>query len=165
MEIDGDTMARVITRLRRAQGQIGCAEDDHLRRIITDRDIVTRCIARGVDPGSITAGELAHGMPVTIESQADVTEVLRPMEPHQIHRLSVIESQQPLGMISQAGPATREAARSAPARRRRHRRHRGELSVFLGHRGSVSPRRQELAIRSGAGSAVDRANRPVFLPR
>jgi len=109
MEIDGDTMARVITRLRRAQGQIGCAEDDHLRRIITDRDIVTRCIARGVDPANVTAGELADGMPVAIESQADVTEVLRAMKQHQVHRLPVIESQQPVGIISQA-----ELARHLP---------------------------------------------------
>ena len=79
-----------------------CGDDDRLRGIITDRDIVTKCIARGADPASVTAGELADGMPVTIESQADVTEVLRAMEQHQIHRLPVIESQQPVGMISQA---------------------------------------------------------------
>ncbi|HEY2640623.1 MAG TPA: CBS domain-containing protein [Streptosporangiaceae bacterium] len=79
-----------------------CADDDRLSGIITDRDIVTKCIARGIDPANVTAGELAHGMPVTIESQADVTEVLRAMEQHQIHRLPVIENQQPVGMISQA---------------------------------------------------------------
>jgi CBS domain-containing protein len=79
-----------------------CGDDDRLRGMITDRDIVTKCIARGLDPANVTAGELADGMPVTIESQADVTEVLRAMEQHQIHRLPVIESQQPVGMISQA---------------------------------------------------------------
>jgi CBS domain-containing protein len=79
-----------------------CGDDDRLSGIITDRDIVTKCIARGADPASITAGELAHDMPVTVESRADVTEVLRAMEQHQIHRLPVIESQQPVGMISQA---------------------------------------------------------------
>ena len=79
-----------------------CGDDDRLLGIITDRDIVTKCIARGVDPANVTAGELADRMPVTIEAQADVTEVLRSMEQHQIHRLPVIESQQPVGMISQA---------------------------------------------------------------
>jgi len=79
-----------------------CGADDRLLGIITDRDIVTKCIATGVDPANVTAGELAHGMPVTIEVQADVTEVLRAMGQHQIHRLPVIESQQPVGMISQA---------------------------------------------------------------
>jgi CBS domain-containing protein len=79
-----------------------CGDDDRLRGIITDRDIVIKCIAGGVDPTKATAGELAHDVPVTIESQADVAEVLRAMEQHKIHRLPVIESQQPVGMISQA---------------------------------------------------------------
>jgi CBS domain-containing protein len=79
-----------------------CGDDDRLRGMITDRDIVTKCIARGGDPASVTAGELAQGMPVTIESVADVADVLRAMEQNQIHRLPVIESQQPVGMISQA---------------------------------------------------------------
>jgi CBS domain-containing protein len=77
-------------------------DDDRLLGIITDRDIVTKCIASGADAASVTAGELAQGMPVTIESLADVTDVLRAMEQHQIHRLPVIESQQLVGMISQA---------------------------------------------------------------
>jgi CBS domain-containing protein len=79
-----------------------CGDDDRLRGIITDRDIVTKCIARGIDPANVTAGELADGKPVTIESQADVAEVLRAMERHQIHRLPVTEREQPVGMISQA---------------------------------------------------------------
>jgi CBS domain-containing protein len=79
-----------------------CGDDDRLRGIITDRDIVTKCIARGIDPANVMAGELADGNPVTIESQADVADVLRAMERHQIHRLPVTESQQPVGIISQA---------------------------------------------------------------
>jgi CBS domain-containing protein len=77
-------------------------DDDRLRGIVTDRDIVTKCIARGADPASTTAGELAEGMPVTVGPQADVAEVLHVMEEHQIRRLPVIENQQPVGMISQA---------------------------------------------------------------
>ena len=79
-----------------------CDDNDHIRGIITDRDIVTKCIARGIDPATTTAGELTDGLPVTIESQADVAEVLRAMQQHQIHRLPVTEGQQPVGMISQA---------------------------------------------------------------
>jgi len=77
-------------------------DDDRLQGIITDRDIVTKCIASGADPASVTAGDLAQGMPITIDSRADVTDVLRAMEQHQIHRLPVIEGQQVIGMISQA---------------------------------------------------------------
>jgi len=79
-----------------------CGDDDRLHGIITDRDIVTRCVARGADPATVTAGELAKGAPVTIDSSADVAEVLNVMEEHQIRRLPVIESHRLIGMISEA---------------------------------------------------------------
>lgn len=79
-----------------------CGDDDRLHGIITDRDIVTRCVAQGTDPAAITAGEFAKGAPVTIDSTADVTEVLNVMEEHRIRRLPVTESQRIVGMISEA---------------------------------------------------------------
>lgn len=98
-----ETLQHAAQQMRDLDGSLPVFGDDNsLRGIITDRDIVTKCIAGGVDPAKVTAGELTHGMPVTIESQADVTEVLHVMEQHKIHRLPVIESQQPVGMISEA---------------------------------------------------------------
>jgi CBS domain-containing protein len=87
---------------------VGCASFDRGRRHRDPGRSRLRGLAGtdvfgfGVDEANVTAGELAHGMPVTIEPQADVTDVLRGMEQHQIHRLLVIESQQPVSMISQA---------------------------------------------------------------
>jgi len=37
-----------------------CGDDDRLHGIITDRDIVVKCIAEGHDPSVITAQELAQ---------------------------------------------------------------------------------------------------------
>jgi CBS domain-containing protein len=79
-----------------------CGDDDRLHGIITDRDIVIKCVAAGGDPATATAGDLAQGRPVTISSGADVGEVLRAMEEHRIRRLPVIESHQLVGMISEA---------------------------------------------------------------
>ena len=79
-----------------------CSDDDRLLGIITDRDIVTKAIARGVDPADTTAGELAQGAPVTIDSQAEVAEVLNAMGEHQIRRLPVMENRRLVGMISEA---------------------------------------------------------------
>jgi CBS domain-containing protein len=36
-----------------------CGDDDRLHGIITDRDIVTKSIAHGADPATMTAGQLA----------------------------------------------------------------------------------------------------------
>ena len=43
-----------------------CGEDNRLKGILTDRDIVIRCLAEGGDPRTATAGELGQGKPVTI---------------------------------------------------------------------------------------------------
>jgi CBS domain-containing protein len=53
---------------------------------------VIRCVAAGGDPRSVTAGDLARGAPVTVDSAADVSGVLRAMEEHRIRHLPVIES-------------------------------------------------------------------------
>jgi CBS domain-containing protein len=83
-----------------------CGEDDRLHGIITDRDIVVKCLAAGGDPKRMTAGELAQGKPVTISSEADIRDVLRTMEEHQIRRLPIIDSDRRLvGMISEADVA------------------------------------------------------------
>jgi CBS domain-containing protein len=79
-----------------------CGDDDRLHGIITDRDIVTSCVAEGADPAATTAGELAKGTPVTVNSGADISAVLQAMEQNQIKRLPVIEDRRLVGMISQA---------------------------------------------------------------
>jgi CBS domain-containing protein len=79
-----------------------CDDNDTLHGIITDRDIVTKCVASGADPATVTAGQLAQGVLVTIDSSAQVTDVLNVMRQHQIRRLPVIDSDQPIGMITEA---------------------------------------------------------------
>jgi CBS domain-containing protein len=83
-----------------------CGEDDRLHSIITDRDIVVKCIADGRDPGTITARELAQGTPVWVDTQADTGEVLRLMQENTIRRLPVTENDRVVGMISEADLVT-----------------------------------------------------------
>ncbi|MEU3147403.1 MULTISPECIES: CBS domain-containing protein [unclassified Streptomyces] len=79
-----------------------CGPDDRLHGIITDRDIVVKCLARGKDPRTMTAGRLEQGKPVTIDAEADADQVLRTMEEHRIRRLPVIDNHRLVGMISEA---------------------------------------------------------------
>ena len=83
-----------------------CGLDNRLQGIITDRDIVVKCLAEGRDPRKTTAGDLAQGKPVWVDANADDGDVLRLMEDHHIRRLPVIEEQQIIGMISEADLAT-----------------------------------------------------------
>ncbi|MCE6994944.1 CBS domain-containing protein [Saccharothrix sp. S26] len=78
-----------------------CGEDDKLHGIITDRDIVLRCVAEGRDPASMKAGEMS-GHLHWVEADDDLSHVLRTMEEHQIRRLPVIEEHRLVGMVSEA---------------------------------------------------------------
>jgi uncharacterized membrane protein/predicted transcriptional regulator len=82
-----------------------CGEDDRLKGVITDRDIVVKAVARGRDAATTLVRELAEGKPVTIGADDSAEEAVRVMERHQIRRLPVIDRQRLVGIISQADVA------------------------------------------------------------
>ncbi|MCM3688645.1 CBS domain-containing protein [Kocuria rosea] len=86
-----------------------CGEDNRLKGVVTDRDIVVKCLAGGGDPRTVRAGELAEGKPVTIGADDSVEEAIRTMTDHQVRRLPVIDGHDLVGMVSQA-----DIARSMP---------------------------------------------------
>lgn len=100
-----DSAARMMRDLQVGALPI-CGNDDRLQGIITDRDIVVRCIAEGGDPRGMTAREMAQGTPIWVDADADQDEVLRLMEGNKIRRLPVMEGHRLVGMISEADLAT-----------------------------------------------------------
>jgi CBS domain-containing protein len=76
--------------------------DERMIGILTDRDIVVKCVARGQNPAKMTAGDLAQGTPRWIDAGADVAEVLNEMQSNRIRRLPVVENKRLVGMISEA---------------------------------------------------------------
>ncbi|BCB76563.1 hypoxic response protein Hrp1 [Phytohabitans flavus] len=103
------TLAEAAQKMRdKHVGSLPIQDDDEsLTGIITDRDIVVRCIAEGRDPQAMTAGELAQGIPIWVDAQADIEDVLAIMEDNAIRRLPVLDDEQRIvGMISEADLAT-----------------------------------------------------------
>jgi CBS domain-containing protein len=104
-----------------------CGDDNRLQGMITDRDIVVRYIADGVDPSSVTVADLADQLPVTIGADDSVEEALRTMAQHGVRRLPVIDGHDLVGVVSQADVAKHlpeelvgdlvEAISSAPSSR------------------------------------------------
>ncbi|WP_158880520.1 CBS domain-containing protein [Amycolatopsis anabasis] len=82
-----------------------CGEDNRLKGMLTDRDIVVKVLAQGKDPRAIQAGELAQGEAVTIGADDDAEEILRTMSRHQVRRLPVIDGHDLVGMVAQADVA------------------------------------------------------------
>ncbi|NLT05568.1 MAG: CBS domain-containing protein [Solirubrobacterales bacterium] len=79
-----------------------CGEDDRLKGMLTDRDIVVKVIAAGKDPSECRAGELGEGKPVTIGADDSVEEAVHTMMDHKVRRLPVIDGHRLIGIVSQA---------------------------------------------------------------
>lgn len=79
-----------------------CGADGALVGLVTDRDIVVRCVADGGDPTVTMAGELAEGEPVTIGADDPVEDVLSTMGEYQVRRLPVMDDGRLVGIISEA---------------------------------------------------------------
>ena len=85
-----------------------CGNDDRLKGMLTDRDIVVKALAQGKDPGSVKAGELGagDGKTVTVGADDSIDDALRAMTEHKVRRLPVIDGKELVGIISQADIAT-----------------------------------------------------------
>jgi CBS domain-containing protein len=84
-----------------------CGENDRLKGMLTDRDIVVRVLAHGMDPATTTAGELAQGKPITIDADASIDQALSLMREHAVRRLPVLDENKRLcGIIAEADIAT-----------------------------------------------------------
>jgi CBS domain-containing protein len=79
-----------------------CGDDDRLHGMITDRDIVIKCLAAEHDPNTTTAGQLAQGSVYHVDADASIDEMLNVMEEHQVRRLPVIDNHRLVGIVSEA---------------------------------------------------------------
>ncbi|MFW5474424.1 CBS domain-containing protein [Knoellia sp. CPCC 206450] len=79
-----------------------CGNDQKLHGIITDRDIVIKCVAEGKDAASCTAAELAQGKVTWVDADTDMSDIVEMMGREQIKRLPVISDHRLVGMISEA---------------------------------------------------------------
>ena len=68
--------------------------------VITDRDIVIRCIAEGHDPRSETAEHLMSRQVTIISPDDDIEQAAKIMEREEIRRLPVAENGRLVGVLS-----------------------------------------------------------------
>lgn len=91
-----------------------CGNDGRLRGVVTDRDIVTRCIAAGRNPGTVKVSQIMSGSVVGITPDMDTEDAAEIMGRRQIRRLPVLENEKLCGMIS-LGDLARADANTAQA--------------------------------------------------
>ena len=95
------TLDEIATIMRQEDvGAVPVVDDDELVGIVTDRDIVIRCIAEGRDPSKACAEDVLTEGLVTAEPEDDVEHAADLMSRNQIRRLPVVRDGQLVGMIS-----------------------------------------------------------------
>jgi CBS domain-containing protein len=83
-----------------------CGDDDRLKGMLTDRDIVVKALAQGRDPTSTTSGEFAQGTVHWIAEDASLDEALGMMREQAVKRLCVMDDDKRLtGIITEADVA------------------------------------------------------------
>jgi len=110
-----DTTLEEIAVLMRDEnvGSIPVLDDEVLVGIVTDRDIVVRCIADGKDASECTAEDVLSENLETVEPDDDAEEAARIMASRQIRRLPVVEDGKLVGMLSLGDIAVKESDRTA----------------------------------------------------
>jgi CBS domain-containing protein len=80
-------------------GAILVGQDDRLTGIITDRDIVTRCVAAGADPVVMTAGECQTPKVLYCCADDAVEDVLHDMGRNAVRRMVVLDDRKSKRMV------------------------------------------------------------------
>ena len=81
-------------------GAVLVAEGDRLLGIFTERDVVTRVVARGLDPRATRLSEVMTPAPLTVGPDKPFGYALSVMHEHGFRHLPVVEDGKPIGIVS-----------------------------------------------------------------
>ena len=85
-----------------------CSADGQLCGVVTDRDIVTRCLAAGKDPANTRIREVMTAGVITAMPDMDTAVAAHLMGRQQVRRLPVVENGKLCGMVSLGDLAIRQ---------------------------------------------------------
>jgi CBS domain-containing protein len=100
----GDSLATAARRMQ--EMDVGAlpvlGADNRLVGIVTDRDIVVKGVAAGLDPKECTVRVLIDAAPVCVGSQEEIEQAAAKMAEHRIRRLPVVDGGRLVGIVAQA---------------------------------------------------------------
>ena len=79
-----------------------CGKDGKLKGMLTDRDIVLRCVAADEDPSELKVKQAMTRRVVSVDPEDDLEAAARHMAEHQVRRLPVEQDGKLVGMVSLA---------------------------------------------------------------
>jgi CBS domain-containing protein len=81
-------------------GDVVVADGQSVVGVLTDRDIVVRTVAEGIDPMTVSVGSVCTSPPVLVAPDDSVADAVALMRRHAVRRLPVVDDGMPVGMVS-----------------------------------------------------------------
>ena len=102
-----ETAARMLTHYNIGILPV-CSENGTLRGLITDRDLVTRCLAANRNPGKTIVREIMSDSVLAVQPDMEASVAAHLMGRQQVRRLPVVAEGKICGMVSLGDLARRE---------------------------------------------------------
>ena len=83
-------------------GSMPVVENRRVVGVLTDRDLVVRAVAEGLDPAAVRVGDVVSRDAVTVGPDQDLDEAMELMARHRVRRLPVVDDGLLVGVVSQA---------------------------------------------------------------
>jgi signal-transduction protein with cAMP-binding, CBS, and nucleotidyltransferase domain len=98
----GDTVLEAARAMRDASVGALLVVDGNksVQAIVTDRDIVLRCVADGRDPATVTVSQISSSAAAAVAGDADVAIAEEMMRSRGVRRLAVTVDGRPVGVVS-----------------------------------------------------------------
>lgn len=90
--------AKVMSKFR--MGCLVILENDKLTGIVTERDVISKVVAGGLDPEHTKISEIMTTNPITIEPDEDLEDACSLMVENNIKKLPVLEGKRLVGIIT-----------------------------------------------------------------
>ena len=99
-----DSTASVLDAARHMRdasiGDVLVMDGGKLRGIVTDRDLVVRCLATQGDPSETKVGDVCSEDLVTLSPEDDFQDAVQLMNDHAVRRLPVVDGDEVVGILS-----------------------------------------------------------------
>lgn len=103
MTVEPLTSVQTVARMMRDEdiGAVLVTEGEHLRGLVSDRDLVIRAMAEGGDPDRTTVAEACSEDLVTVKPDDDLVVAVKVMREHSVRRIPVVDQgDHAVGIIS-----------------------------------------------------------------
>jgi CBS domain-containing protein len=100
--VEPQASVREVARIMRDEnlGAVLVTDDDRLRGLVTDRDLVVRSLAEGGDPERTSVADAISGDLITLTPEDDLDHAAEQMREHAVRRIPVVEDGRPVGIVA-----------------------------------------------------------------